>query len=120
MNTGVSKLSESEILYDLKELSKNEESNDTDSDSSVRTEDVLPSQYPVKPRKGLLQIGSKDHDFYNEDSHVGKDINNAEVDEALYFVKKVSLSNKELQDAEQLREELENMYRVSLYNLCIP
>ena len=52
-------------------------------------------------------------DMYNDDAHGNKEINNAEVDEALQFVKKVFLSNKELQDAEQQREELENMFKVS-------
>lgn len=108
----MSKLSEREIQYDLEELAKNEDSNYTDSDSSIRSEDIISSQYPVQPRKGLHL--DKDGDalgYFHH--HGGKEINNAEINEALQFVKQIALSNREMQDAEQYREELESKFKVS-------
>ncbi len=112
--TGVSKLSETEIQYDLIELMQSEESNDTDSDSTIRSDDIVPSQYPVKPRKTLMHSSGTDPELSIDDAFGVKEFDNTEIDEALHYVKKVTLAIKELHDAEQQREELESMCRVSL------
>ena len=94
------------------ELLNNEESNNTDSDSSIQSQEILLSQYPVKPRKDLLPLDGRDHEFSSDDFYGSGEYDFAEVDDSVYYVKQVSLSNKELKDAEQEREELESMCRV--------
>ena len=50
--TGVSALTMIEIKKDLREVERYAIQDDSDSDSSVRSRDVPPSSYPVRPRKG--------------------------------------------------------------------
>lgn len=108
--TGVSGLSSAEISLDLLELEKVDE-NDTDSISSVSSSEVLKSTYPVKPR-GSIQADKDDYDYTQEDTFSSKEVNNAEIEEALIAIKAYALSNKEVYDAEVEREELEASYRV--------
>lgn len=49
---GIFCLSRQEVKKDLREIERNlQDDDETDSDSSVKSEDILASSYPVKPRK---------------------------------------------------------------------
>lgn len=101
---GVSGLSSSEIKDDLKELHPQSDDNDTDSDSSQMSEDILDSVYPVQPRSAPRTAADYLNMKYQDFSSSG---NNASVDEALYLISDITKEHKELADKEKLREELE-------------
>lgn len=95
-------MSSSEIKNDLKELLPPSEDNDTDSDSSLLSDDVLDSVYPVQPRSAPRS--ASDGLRYQDYSTSG---NNVNVDEALFLLKDISKSHKELYNKETTREEYE-------------
>jgi hypothetical protein len=95
-----------EIDGDLNELKvQNEENdNDTDSDCSTKSEDILDSVYPVQPRK--TPKSSADLNFLNyQDSTGGSNTDNPE--NSLFLLKDISKSHKNLLETESQREELE-------------
>jgi hypothetical protein len=105
--SGVSGLSLTEIKDDLRELHPPSDDNDTDSDSSILSDDILDSVYPVQPRsapRSALQL----QDQFSSG-------NNVSVDEAMYLIRDISKSHKELFEKEKLREEWEIRCEVSVY-----
>lgn len=112
--TGVNTLNSNEIHSDLRELQKLSYNSDTDSESSIKSDNILISNYPVKPRKGLQLPSNGDSDDYFSNKE-----NSAEVNEALAFIKRLSITHKDLYDAELQREELEMMYEVSQRSDCV-
>ena len=103
-------MSSSEIKNDLKELLPPSEDNDTDSDSSLLSDDILDSVYPVQPRSAPRS--ASDGLRYQDYSTSG---NNVNVDEALFLLKDISKSHKELYNKEITREDFELRCQVSLF-----
>ena len=109
---GVTVLSKSEIKKDIKEIERCLNS-DSDSDSTIKSEDILPSTYPVKPRRTpkpslkSLKHPSQMDENEQDNSEVGND-------EAFEFLKAVEASRPDIFDAEKEREKLEIQYLVIL------
>jgi hypothetical protein len=100
-NLGVETLSYHEIHSDLCELQRLL-SPETDGDSSVDSEDVVESQYPVKPRKSIRVIEREEVlDFDKTEVTV------AEIEHALFTIKRIMTSSKDLANSEYERDELE-------------
>ena len=126
-------LNSSEIKHDLREMQREPSStpfahaNDTDSDSSsVNSEDVLDSEYPVQPRRtpsrrgamGVIEsLGGAYFDFFHRSEVGGLDKGNmgmGNVEHAICFVKDYMRDkHPELLEAENHREELEALRQVS-------
>ena len=106
---GVAGLSTTEIKSDLKELLPPSEDNDTDSDSSLMSDDILDSVYPVQPRSAP-RSASDAHGFRYQDYSTSG--NNVSVDEALFLIKDISKSHNELYAKEKEREEFEQRCQV--------
>ena len=100
----MSGLSTAEIKNDLKALRSEDIENDTDSDSnSIKSDDILDSVYPVQPRR-TPKAASDLHTFHYQDNSGGSSSN---VEDALFFIRNISKSHKELFDSEKQREDLE-------------
>ena len=102
---GIFPLTNTEIRKDIREVELLND-DDTDSDSgSVMSEDVLPSTYPVKPRKipKIVQrpsnMSSIDGDEYEYDSLT--------VEQTLTFLDIIKRNKKDLYQVECERERLE-------------
>lgn len=104
-------LSRNEIKKDISEIECYDRS-DTESNSSVLSEDVLSSTYPVKPRRHtkpkveqrVKQVVTKE---------VG-DIDQNIVEETIEFLRIVENARPDVFEAEQEREELEIKYQVQI------
>lgn len=109
-------MSVEEVKNDLRELQGNDE--DTDSDCSVVSKDVLTSIYPVKPRS-YRKIPSKDSASYSRRQEGEyENTGGAVFDEALAFIKNVHINHSALYNQELEREKLENMSKV-LHDILI-
>ena len=111
---GIFALSNTEIKKDIREVELTND--DTDSDSgSVISEDVLPSTYPVKPRKipKIIQRPANmssidaDGDGYGYDSKM--------VEQTLTFLDSVKRNKKDMYHVECERERLETQTLVRYY-----
>jgi hypothetical protein len=102
-------LSVSEIKNDLALLRK---CYDSDSESSIRSEEVLTSEYPVKPRSNT-QL-KRENDLYQDENF--KEINSEQVDLAFTVIKSILSQRKDIYDAEFLREDLEIAHQVSTFS----
>lgn len=108
-------LTKIEIKKDFREIERFLQEDDTDSDSSVRSEDVLPSSYPVKPRKTPRFLNNRNPNSINqgnqgdelEDGNLSYDIKAA--DDAFLLLKTIKATKREIYDAEIERERLENL-----------
>jgi hypothetical protein len=113
---GVFALSKTEVKKDVREMERNV-NEDTDSDSSILSEDVLVSSYPVKPRKApkvmipVKQISTGPTDIERE--YDGKT-----VDQTLSFIDAVRRNKKDLHNAECERERLEDQNLVRDFFHC--
>eukprot|EP01038_Epipyxis_sp_PR26KG_P008529 gene8529-11529_t len=120
---GVYGLSATEVRNDFKEIKNNgfitrSTHSDTDSECSVLTEDVLPSTYPVKPRRILKAILGDTLKTTNQLINESEK-NGAEVDEALRFIKELNINNSDLYSKEAHRESLEALYQSYLTSIEI-
>ena len=82
---------------------------DSDSDCSVRSEDILSSSYPVKPRKTPRWSHLKSQIKGGE--HVR---DNREIEKALAFINVVKSERRDLFDGECERERIENEEQVKI------
>lgn len=98
---GVESLSFHEIHSDLCELQRLL-SPETDGDSSVDSEDVVESHYPVKPRRSIRVIEREEVvDFEKTDVTI------TQIEHALFTIKRLMSTHKDICAAEEEREELE-------------
>ena len=112
---GIFPLSKTEIKKDVREMERSMH-DDTDSDGSVMSDDVLPSTYPVKPRKTakipLVQrpsaMSSADAEAAEYDSKM--------VEQTLTFLDSVKRNKKDLYHVECERERLESQALVRFYS----
>lgn len=101
LHIGVESLSFHEIHSDLCELQRLL-SPETDGDSSVDSEDVVESHYPVKPRRSIRVIEREEVvDFEKTDVTI------TQIEHALFTIKRLMSTHKEICAAEEEREELE-------------
>lgn len=108
---GVFPLSKTEIKKDVREMERNV-NEDTDSDSSIMSEDVLVSSYPVKPRKApKVIIPVKPVNTGPTD--IEREYDGKTVDQTLAFLDAVRRNKKDLHSAECERERLEDQNLVS-------
>ena len=104
---GVRGLSRSEIKKDLHEIEYFDKS-DCESVSSAASDDVLPSSYPVKPRRH-----PRVHREHRPNRTPKYDPETDDTfDSALEFMRVVEAARPEIFDAEKEREELEIRYQV--------
>ena len=111
---GIFPLSKTEIKKDVREMERSMH-DDTDSDGSVMSDDVLPSTYPVKPRKTakipLVQrpsaMSSADAEAAEYDSKM--------VEQTLTFLDSVKRNKKDLYHVECERERLESQALVCFH-----
>lgn len=116
--SGVCALSKLEVKKDIREMGQTA-SSDTDSDSSVHSEDVLVSSYPVKPRKTpkgpiitpqLINAG-------RSEVIIEKEYDGKTIDQTLAFLDAIKRSKEVLYNAECDREYLENQSMVRFRDL---
>lgn len=84
---------------------------DTDGDSSVESDDVVDSHYPVKPRRSIRIVDRDDIGEFDKLDNVS-----FEIEEALKLIKQLFISNSLLFEAENRREDLEIMSQVIYFN----
>lgn len=107
-------LSKSEIKKDIKEIERSFLPEDTDSDSSVNSDDILPSTYPVKPRR-TPRVTARNNYKEQQLIDVSRDRTTlTAADEALTYIRAIKASKKELHQAELERERYETTYLVNL------
>ena len=111
---GVAGLTLIEIKDDLKELIPQSDDNDTDSDCSLLSEDILDSVYPVAPRSAPRSAGNSSLPDY---ASAGS--SNVSNDEAIYLINDISKTHKELYENEKYREEMEIQCEVRTYYLFL-
>ena len=122
MNT----LSGTEVRKDLRDIQRTAVY-DSDSDCSVKSEDVLHSAYPVKPRrtpKNWSQMqqmkGSDSQSHYHGIQHgrysQPSPADTALADQAIQYIDSIKSSNRALYDAEEERERLE--YQKEVRFIC--
>ena len=112
-HSGVSALSKAEIRKDVREMEQMVNS-DTDTDSSIISEEVLVSSYPVKPRKTPKGPGSVQRALQVPlEAIVEKEIDGKTIEMTLAFIDTVKRSKDELYNAECQREFYENQSTVS-------
>ena len=95
---------------------------DTDSDSSILSEDVLVSSYPVKPRKAP-KVMTPVKPTITGPTDIEREYDGKTVDQTLTFLEAIRRTKKDLYSAECERERLEDQSLVSAIqqiNLQIP
>lgn len=108
-----------DIRKDLREIERTLLWDDTDSDSSIKSEDILQSSYPVKPRRTHRAPASRTDTREKQISDLDKDSAVlAAADDALNFLRAIKLSKVELHHAEVEREKLETALMVSKQPMC--
>ncbi len=103
---------------DIKELSKNDD--DTDSDCSFRSDEVLKSKYPVKPRNALKKVHRDFSTLLNRHFIENEDTDALEVEESLLFIREFVKCNPALVDHESNREKHEMACLVVSIRCMIP
>lgn len=112
--SGIFILSHEEIKNDLQEIGKIIGHIDIDSDSSVKSEEVLSSSYPVKPRKTPKNINAKSY----SKEYTRTEYNSKAAEDLIAYIKSAKISNRSAYDAELLRERLENQHESYEHNLA--
>lgn len=92
-------LSTQEIKDDLRELHPPSDANDTDSDCSVLSDDILDSVYPVQPRTAP-KTALQQHDYLTSTQ-------NLTTEDAMFVIKDIAKTHSELMEKERQREEWE-------------
>ncbi len=91
-----------EIQSDLNELQRLL-SPETDVDSSsVDSEDVIDSQYPVKPRRSIKIVEREETLDFDK-----SDVTITEIEHALFTIKRILASQKDVAKDEDDRDEIE-------------
>jgi hypothetical protein len=115
--SGIFPLSKTEIKTDVREMERSMH-DDTDSDGSVLSEDVLMSIYPVKPRKvpkvNAIPRPSAMSAGEGEDGEYDSKL----VEQSLTFLDAVKRNRKDLYNAECERERFESQGVVSRLLSC--
>ena len=113
LSIGISSLTKAEIKRDIRDIERllNE---DSDSDSSIKSGDILSSNYPVKPRKTLKvpirmdsSLGDDGADDSGEDN-TGEDLSTEDIIE---FMKTIETCRRGVFEAEREKERLEIKYQ---------
>jgi hypothetical protein len=86
---------------------------DTDSDTSVRSCDVLVSNYPVKPRKYLKPPSKHERDEILGNDGDGSGIEDLSAEDVIEFLKTIETARRGVFEAEREKERLEIKYQVS-------
>jgi hypothetical protein len=102
-------------------------SNESDSDCSFESEDILPSAYPVKPRKWSLRPHTNRHAQAHSRAATGgseggpahKVMDVKAADEAFVYLSKLGKTKPHLIQAEMAREKLEQVCEVSCYAIVV-
>ena len=126
MFPGVSTLSLAEIRSDFKsilstktvdnrvnnDIHRNQDvDNETDSDSSIKSDDVLDSVYPVQPRN-LSKSDRSAANFRHLDSN--NNYSSGNIDGAMFYIEDIRRHRGDLYEGERLREELEQCSLVTI------
>lgn len=108
-------LSRFEVSKDVQEMEQTNNS-DTDTDSSIISDEVLVSTYPVKPRKtpkGPVVSSKQAISRPSDAENMAADYDGVSAEQTLSFFDFISRSNKNLHVAECEREILESQDVVS-------
>jgi hypothetical protein len=127
MFIGVSSLTLDEIRSDIRSIlaSKTQDNNhinndnylnhdaETDSDSSIKSDEISDSEYPVQPRNISKSDRVDTNDFrYNENNNIYSTATN--IDGSLFYLDDIRRHRADLFEGERLREELEQCSLVKL------
>lgn len=110
---GLSALTKAEIKRDVRDIERLLHE-DSDSDSSVKSGDILSSNYPVKPRKTLKVPIRMDQSMGDDgaddsgDENVGEDLSTEDIIE---FMKTIETCRRGVFEAEREKERLEIKYQ---------
>ena len=110
-------LSKNEIKRDIRDIERLLD-DESDSDSSIKSRDVLQSNYPVKPRKTLKVPIRMDKSMANDDYANGDDddddqneIEDLSTEDVIEFMKIIETCRRPVFEAERERERLEIRYQ---------
>ena len=106
--SGIKPLCKAEIKRDFRDMEANLLASESDSESSVLSEECLPSVYPVKPRS--IPKWNAQHTAVSRD--VSRDFDDANIQDTYDFFKIVEGVRSEIFEAEREREALELTYQV--------
>ena len=115
LSQGVLSLTKVEIRKDLREIDRNIQT-DSDSDDTIKSEDILPSSYPVKPRK-TPKASIRSQKLSSLDDDVESDYPETNPEESFELLRLIESSRRDILEGEQERERLELQYQVG--NLMI-
>jgi hypothetical protein len=105
---GFKPLTAAEIKKDVKDISKMLQE-DSDSESSIKSEDIMPSNYPVKPRKTSRKNGRG-----NAKDMTAVEYDPKSIEEAFAFLNHIQIRKRPLYEGERIRESLENQHVVRM------
>ena len=109
-------MTKNEIKRDIREIERYLD-DDQESDSSVKSSEILSSTYPVKPRK-TLKVPIR-LEKYNEDLTAGEngedsnELDDLSAEDILEFMKVIEESRRHVFEAEREKEKLEIKYQVN-------
>lgn len=122
--SGVYALSRFEVSKDVQEMEQTANS-DTDTDSSIISDEVLVSTYPVKPRKtpkGPAAASKSTVSRPSDAENIAADYDGVSAEQTLSFFDFIGRTNKNLYAAECEREILDSQdsvsYSTSFYVTC--
>ena len=105
-------LTKNEVKRDIRDIERLMD-DETDSDGSVKSSDIMSSNYPVKPRKTLktpLRSDKLNEDQGSNDEPA--DIEDLSAEDVIDFMKIVESARRGVFEAERERERLEIKYQV--------
>ena len=109
-------LTKNEIKRDIREIERYLD-DDQESDSSVRSSEILNSTYPVKPRKTLkvpIRLEKYNGDLATgENDEESNELDDLSAEDILEFMKVIEESRRHIFEAEREKEKLEIKYQVN-------
>ncbi len=111
--SGLYELSKNEVRKDIRDIERTIPE-DSDSDCSFKSDEILGSAYPVKPRKAPKSAskGTNKEAAAKIDALVAKEGQASSSEHALNFVRAIRFSRNELHIAEEKRERMEVLNNV--------
>lgn len=121
ISLGLHELTKNEVRKDFREIERTMV-NDSDSEASFRSDEVLPSAYPVRPRRNPKAVKPPNRDPLKSEAVRERENQILAAEYAQNYVRAFRFSKKELFEAEEKREQLEVLNQVGtlstlIYNL---
>lgn len=96
-------------IHDDNYLNHDAADNETDSDSSIKSDEILDSEYPVQPRNISKsdRVGANDFRYNENNNNNNIYSTTTNIDGALFYLDDIRRHRSDLYEGERLREELE-------------